>query len=371
MASDTLKQKKRIEQPRRPSTLVDVARLAGVVAMTASRALNQTGYVSEDVRERVLKAAAKLEYRPNILARQLKSQRLSAIGVLLPDIANPFSAELVNGLKRVFDPAAYSTFIALSSRSVEQENASLQAFADHRVDGLIVATRGTKMGDEVLRRFARQGIPAVTIGRPVKIAGMDSVTADHWRGAFDVVNHLISLGHTRIGFIGIAPVDRFSLRRYQGYAAALEQAGIGVIPDYTVGPPEAPAFATQEDGFEGMMRLAKLKRPPTAVFARNDFAAIGALRAAHKLGLRVPEDVAIAGFDNIPLASFTTPPLTTVEQPIAEQGSAAATFLLDRIEKRYTNSARRMCMPCKLVIRESTAADLTRPAKELPLPDIQ
>ena len=359
MANDTLKRKNQIERPHRPATLADVARLAGVVAMTASRALNHTGYVSDDVRKRVLKAAAKLEYRPNILARQLKSQRLSAIGVLLPDIANPFSAELVNGVKRVFDPAGYSAFIALSSRSVEQENASLRAFADHRVDGLIVATRGTKMGDEVLGKFAHQGIPTVTIGRPVKIAGVDSVTADHWRGAFDVVNHLISLGHTRIGFIGISPADRFSLRRYQGYAAALEHAGIAVIPDYTVGPPEAPAFATQEDGFEGMTRLAKLKRPPTAVFARNDFAAIGALRAAHKLGMRVPEDVAIAGFDNIPLASFTTPPLTTVEQPIVEQGSAAAEFLLDRIEKRYTGSARKVCMPCKLVVRESTDVDLT------------
>jgi DNA-binding LacI/PurR family transcriptional regulator len=347
-----------MEQPVRPPTLADVARLAGVVAMTASRALNQTGYVSDDVRNRVLKAAAKLEYRPNMLARQLKSRRLSAIGILLPDIANPFSAELVNGVKQVFDQAGFSTFIALSSRSVEQENASLRAFADHRVDGLIVATRGTKMGDAVLRKFARQGIPTVTIGRPVKIVGVDSVTADHWRGAFDVVNHLISLGHTRIGFIGISPADRLSLRRYQGYAAALEQAGISVIPDYTVGPPEAPAFATQEDGFDGMMRLAKLKRPPTAIFARNDFAAIGALRAANKLGLRVPEDVAIAGFDNIPLAAFTTPPLTTVEQPIAEQGLIAASFLLDRIEKRYTDSSRSVCMSCRLVFRESTEGKL-------------
>jgi DNA-binding LacI/PurR family transcriptional regulator len=341
----------------RPATLADVARLAGVVAMTASRALNQSGYVSQTVRQRVLKAAAKLEYRPNMVARQLRSRHLSAIGILLPDIANPFSTELVNGVKQVFDEAGYSTFIALSSRSVEQETASLRAFVDHRVDGLIVATRGTKMGDEVLRNLARQGIPTVTIGRPVTIAAMDSVTADHWQGAFDAVTHLISLGHSRIGFIGISPADRLSLRRYQGYAAALEQAGIAITPTYTVGPPEAPAFATQEDGFVGMTRLANLKRPPTAVFARNDFAAIGALRAAHKLRLCVPKDVAIAGFDNIPLAAFTTPPLTTVEQPIAQQGSAAAKFLLDRIEKRYTGAARKLCMPCSLIVRESTTAN--------------
>lgn len=348
------KPRRKTEAPARPATLADVARLAGVVAMTASRALNGTGYVSETARQRVMKAAAKLDYRPNMVARQLKSQRLSAIGVLLPDIANPFSTELVNGVKQVFDERGYSTFIATSSRSVEQETASLRAFVDHRVDGIIVATRGTSMGDEVLRGLARQNIPTVTIGRPVKITGMDSITADHWQGAFDVVSHLVSLGHTRIAFIGISPVDRLSLRRYQGYAAALEQAGIPVRPEYTVGPPEAPAFATQDDGFDGMMRLAALDRPPTAVFARNDFAAIGALRAAHKLGIRVPEDVAIAGFDNIPLAAFTTPPLTTVEQPIAQQGASAANFLLDRIEKRYSGSARRISMPCSLIIREST-----------------
>jgi DNA-binding LacI/PurR family transcriptional regulator len=338
----------------RPATLADVARVAGVVAMTASRAINHSGYVSDDVRQRVLKAAEELKYRPNLQARQLKNGSMAAIGILLPDIANPFSTELVNGMNDVFDAAGYSTFISLSSRSFEREQSSLQAFADHRVNGLIVATRGTKMGDEVLAAITRQGIPAVTIGRPAKINHTDCVTADHWQGSFDVVQHLIAMGHKRIGFIGIAPEDRLSLRRYEGYAAALEQAHIAINEEYIVGPPNAPAFATQEDGFEGLTQLAKLKQPPTAVFARNDFAAIGALRAAHTLGLRVPQDIAIAGFDNIPLSAYTTPPLTTVEQPIGEQGAAAARLLLDRIEGRHTGEARQIKMLCKLIVREST-----------------
>ena len=346
--------KSRASATVKPATLADVAQMAGVVAMTASRAINQSGYVSKDVQERVRKAALKLNYRPNMVARQLKGSRLNAIGVLLPDIANPFSTELVNGVKQVFDVVGYTTFIATSSRSVEQEKASLQAFADHRVDGLIVAPRGTKMRDEVLKDILRQGIPVATIGRPVKLAAVDCVTADHWQGAFDVVTHLISLGHKRIGFIGISPEDKLSLRRYQGYAAALEQAGIQVQDQYIVGPPDAPAFATQEDGFTGMTWLAELSHPPTAVFARNDFAAIGAIRAAHKLGMRVPEDVAIAGFDNIPLAAFTTPPLTTVEQPITEQGAAAATLLLNRIVGEFRGTAKNICMNCSLIVREST-----------------
>jgi DNA-binding LacI/PurR family transcriptional regulator len=355
-----VRNKRSTTSAQRPATLADVARLAGVVAMTASRAINQSGYVSEDVRKRVLSAVKELKYRPNMLARQLKGRRLSAVGILLPDIANPFSTELVRGIKQVFDAVGYTTFIAISSGKTELEKASLQAFSDHRVDGLIVATRGTKMGDEVLKSITQQGIPAVTIGRPVKISGVDWVTADHWQGAFDAVTHLISLGHTRIGFIGISPQDRLSLRRYQGYAAALKAAGISVSDSYIVGPPDAPAFATQDDGFDGMTRLARLKRPPTAVFARNDFAAIGAMRAAHTLGLIIPGDMAIAGFDNIPLAAFTTPPLTTVEQPIIEQGASAARLLLDRIEGRYTGSARKIAMPCKLVARESTGTIASR-----------
>src|SRR5258708_39080928 len=234
---------------KRPATLADVARMAGVVAMTASRAINQSGYVSAEVRERVSEAVKKLNYRPNMVARQLRVRHLNAIGILLPDIANPFSTKLVDGVRQVFDAAGYATFIATTSGSISQERASLQAFVDHRVDGIIVATRGTKMGDEVLRDIAHRGIPTATIGRPVKLASVDCVTANHWQGAFDAVTHLISIGHKDIGFVGISPEDRLSLRRYRGYAAALEQAGLEVCGEYTAGPPNAPAFATHEDGF--------------------------------------------------------------------------------------------------------------------------
>src|SRR5207302_4085649 len=225
---------------KRPATLADVARMAGVVAMTASRAINQSGYVSAEVRQRVSEAVKKLNYRPNMVARQLRVRHLNAIGILLPDIANPFSTKLVDGVRQVFDEAGYTTFIATTSGSIHNERASLQAFADHRVDGLIVATRGTKMGDEVLRDIARRGMPTVTIGRPVNLAAVDCVTANHWQGAFDAVTHLISIGHRNIGFVGISPEDRLSLRRYRVYAGALQQAGLDVSTEYIAGPPHAP-----------------------------------------------------------------------------------------------------------------------------------
>jgi len=339
---------------KKAATLADVARLAGVVAMTASRAINRSGYASEEVRERVLKAAKELNYRPNLMARYLKGQSRRAVGIMLPDIANPFSAELVDGIKEVLDKAGYTAFIALAGAGIEQERAGLESFVDHRVGGLLVATRGTLMGDEVLKEVARHGIPIVTVGRPVKSATVDCVSANHWQGAFDVVTHLISLGHKRIGFIGISAEDAHTLRRHHGYKAALEKAGLKAPAEYTVGPAMAPAFATQEDGYEGMMRLAGLKKRPTAVFARNDFAAIGALHAALTLGLKVPGEMAIAGFDDIPLGAYTTPPLTTVMQSTKEQGKMAAEMLLGRMEGRLKGARKLKTVECGLVVRGST-----------------
>jgi DNA-binding LacI/PurR family transcriptional regulator len=322
--------------------------------MTASRAINETGYVSQEVRERVRAAARKLNYRPNMLARSLKGQRMRAVGIMLPDIANPFSAELVEGMKDVLESEGYTPFIALAGRGVDHEREGLQSFVDHRVDGLLVATLRTDKGDEFLLELEAQGIPMVTVGREVKGMQVDCVTADHWKGGFDVTMHLIELGHRLIGFVGIAAADASALRRYQGHRAALEKAGLTVGPEYTVGPAHAPAFATQDDGYDGMLRLAKLAEPPTAVLARNDSAAIGVLRAAHTLGMKVPEDLSVAGFDNIPLAAFWTPALTTVAQPIREQGKIAARILLEKIEGKSTAAGETRTMECELVVREST-----------------
>jgi DNA-binding LacI/PurR family transcriptional regulator len=333
--------------------------------MTASRAINRTGYVSEEVRVRVLKAARRLHYRPNVLARHLKGQRLNAVGVMLPDIANPFSSELLAGIKKVLDPAGYTAFLSVSDRDLEQERAGLQAFVDHRVDGLIVATRGTTIGDRVIKELVQRGVPVVTIGRPMPRAKVDVIDANHYQGAFDLVTHLLQQGHRRIGFIGIAPGDAHTLRRYEGYTAALANAGLKLPVGYTVGPAKGPAFSTQQDGYEGMMALARLKRRPTAVFARNDFTAMGALRAAHELGLRVPADVAIAGFDDIPLSAYAAPPLTTVSQPIREQGELAAQILVDRIEGHNKGPFTLRTMPCRLVVRESTTG------KELPISSVR
>jgi LacI family transcriptional regulator len=351
---DDVKGSEKKPEQVRPATLAEVARYAGVVPMTASRAINGTGYVSEGVRKRVIEAARRLNYRPNVLARSLKQRQLHAVGILLPDIANPFSAELVTGMQEVLEARGYSSFLTGAMRSVQQEQANLNALVDHRVDGLLVGTRGTQLGNEVLLQVIRRGVPVVTVGRPLLVSSADCVMANHKAGALEMVNHLVAMGHERIAFLGVRHEQAHTLRRYRGYIEGLKRYKIPVNPEYVVGPEAGPAFATQADGYAGLLQLTRLKNPPTAVFARNDFAAIGALRAAHQLGLKVPGDIAIAGFDNIPLAEYTTPPLTTVEQPIKEQGRLAAEFLMDRIEGRAPVKRREFCFECQLIVRQST-----------------
>src|SRR5215813_9626911 len=293
------------EKKRRP-TIVDIANRAGVAPMTVSRVINESGYVSREAREKVERAVKELNYHPNGLARSLKHQRTHVVGVLLPDIANPFSAELVRGIEEALLPRGYSSFISASERSVQREQAALRALFDHRADGIIVATQETKAGNDFLLRLAERDLPMVVVGRALNHPQIDRVTADHWKGGYEAVEHLVTLGHRRIGFVGVSPINGAGLRRYHGYLDALRENNLPIDEKLIVGPAAqfGPGYSTQDDGYTGMKKLLALKKRPTAVFARNDFTAMGAICAIRDANLGIPEDIAIVGFDNVPLAAY-------------------------------------------------------------------
>jgi DNA-binding LacI/PurR family transcriptional regulator len=340
---------------QRLTTVLDIAASAGVAPMTVSRVINDSGYVSKEMRERVQRAVDKLGYRPNALARSLKSRRSHVVGVLLSDIANPFSAQLAGSIQRVLLAKGYTTFVSITE-SAHGERAALDAFFDHRVDGIVIATVETAAGNEALARFAKQGMPIVGVGRTASQPSVDRVITDNWRGAYQAVEHLISLGHKRIGFIGASMLNAERLRRFQGFASCMRDHRLSLPKDLIVGPEAefGPGYSTQDDGYNGMKRLLALSRPPTAIFARNDFTAIGAICAARDCGLTIPDDIALVGFDNVPLAAFASPPLTTVAQPTTEQGQKAAMMLLERIGGLTSREGREACFNCQLIIREST-----------------
>jgi DNA-binding LacI/PurR family transcriptional regulator len=343
---------------KRPVTLSDIAASAGVTPMTVSRVVNQNGYVSDVTREKVLRAVSELNYRRNGLARGLKRQRTDTMGLVLGDIANPFAAELAGAVREVASTNGYSLFICISEHSAKEDIAAFDALADHRVDGLIVATRANKLGNDRLEEMVDSGMPVVLIGREFRHQGSDLVASDNLKGGYEATSHLIELGHKSIGFIGVSLTSRQGLKRFQGYLDALRDHGLPVEERLVVGQHETeeqvPGYSTESVGYDCMKRLLELKERPTAVFARNDFTALGAMNAIKEAKLRIPEDIAVVGFDDIPMASHMSPSLTTVKQPTREQGHIAAEFLLRRIAGKGSIARQERILDCELIIREST-----------------
>ena len=346
------------KKQKKPVTLADIAAIAAVTPMTVSRVINNSGYVHADTRARVLGVAREMNYRRNGLARGLKRQCTETVGLVIGDIANPFAAELSGGVREVLEERGYTVFICISEHTAKEDVQAFDSLADHRADGIIVATRASKSANERLAELIESGIPISLIGRDFRHPHADLVMADNLKGGYEATCHLIENGHKRIGFIGVSLTDGVRLRRFQGYLEALKDNGLPVEDRLIVGGREVgeqmPGYSTEEMGYDGMMKLLELKSRPTAVFARNDFTAMGALNAIKRAGLRIPEDIALVGYDDIPLALHTSPTLTTVRQPTREQGRCAAEFLLRRIEGDHEQPRAEKTFDCELIVREST-----------------
>jgi DNA-binding LacI/PurR family transcriptional regulator len=343
---------------RKKATLSDIAATIGVAPMTVSRVVNGTGYVSDETREKVMTAVRKMSYRPNGVARNLKRQRTDTVGLVLGDISNPYSTELANAVREVLSVRGYNLFICISEHSAKEDITAFESLVDHNVDGIIVATRSNAEGDEHLLEIVDGDMPVVVVGRDFHHDQVDFVSADNLTGGFEATRHLIDLGHRRIGFIGATLNNKGSLKRLQGYLNALEAHDIDIDERLITGrrdtSSEVPGYSTERMGYEGMKRLLSLPKRPTAVFARNDFTAVGAMTAIKEAGLSIPKDLAIVGFDDIPLAVHTVPPLTTVRQPMRLQGQLAAEMLVSRIAGKEPRQRTERILNCELIIREST-----------------
>jgi LacI family transcriptional regulator len=299
------------------TSIIDVARKARVSVGTASNVLNGDPRVGRELRKRVLAAIKALDYAPNALARGLRIQRTHTLGLVIPDVTNPFFGELAKRVGEAADAIGCSVILGNSDDRRAVEATHLRMLATRRIDGLVLVPTPETRDLEPLRN-----IPSVVIDRPLR--GWPSVATDHRAGAKAAVQHLVDLGHRRIGCIA-GPDDLAVAReRQKGYRLIVEErlsAKDGPIAEYVF-----VGRFDYDSGYEGAMQLLRRVRP-TAIFASSDQQAIGALRAAADLGLRVPEDLSVAGFDAIPLAQHVTPRLTTVAQPIAAIAEKAVWLL--------------------------------------------
>ena len=341
-------------------TMVDVAKRAETTVATVSRVINNVGYVSAPLRERVNAAIAEIGYVPNANARSLRTKRSRTIGVVVGDLLNPYSVELANAVTGAAVDYGYTTFIGAATDDVDSDVAVIDAFHRQRVDGLVVATLQTKTSDETLTKLAKRGMPIVLVGRRLNHPLMDSISADFRSGGRMAAQHLIDLGHRRIAFVGADLKEAKRVTRLQGYIDALEAAGIRVRPEYIIGNQQAagsPRYSRHGTGHQATLQLLKLPVQPTAIFARNDHTALGVLQALKERGIDVPSAISVIGFDDIPLADRVMPAVSSVSQPTQQQGTAAVEYLLRRIERPNEKiEPKRLILDCALVARGTSAA---------------
>ncbi len=328
------------------ATIYDVAKAAGVSIATVSHVLNDTRFVSEETRTKVLAAIQQLNYRPNSLARAMVRQETRTIGLIVPDNTNPFFGEMARGIENYGFAAGYSVLLCNSDRSAVKELAYLDMLISKRVDGVIYMTSDT--AEEHLRPLQEQHIPVVTFDR--QYGNTDTILLDNLQGGYDATEHLIGLGHRRIGCISGPDAGTRSNDRVLGYSAALADAGLPVDPALIL-----PSDWTFRSGHQQAQRLLGLPAPPTAIFACNDTIAVGAIAAVLERDLGVPGDLSIVGYDNITLSAFSAPPLTTMATPILEIGQRLCQLLLDRINGQLPPSPQIFSAASQLLVRASTA----------------
>ena len=331
------------------ATMQDVADLAKVSKTTVSHVLNETRPVSEEKRQRVLNSIKELGYQPNILARSLRKSETGTIGLIVPNSANPFYAEVSRGVESLSFDEGYNVILCNSDRNLDKEIANSELLLKKRVDGILFV--GAWVGENIqhLHDIHKQGIPLAVVDRFAPDIDIDSVRTDNHLGGWLATSHLLGLGHKRISCIGGTPEFTPNAERIIGYQKAMRDAGILIDDDLII-----RTNFQFEGGHRAAQQLLSLEDRPTAIFACNDLMAIGAMRAATDLGLRIPEDISIVGFDDIQMAQYACPQLTTIAQPMFDMGKRATEMLLERIRDVNIPQRKRVFEP-KLVVRQSTS----------------
>ncbi|HFG2071972.1 TPA: substrate-binding domain-containing protein [Vibrio cholerae] len=328
------------------ATMKDIARLAGVSTSTVSHVINKSRFVSDEIAERVNNAAQQLNYAPSALARSLKMNRTKTIGMLVTTSTNPFFGEVVKGVERSCYHQGYNLILCNTEGDNQRMKASINTLLQKRVDGLLLMC--STLEGERLDVFDRYpDIPIVVMDWGPILFASDKIQDNSLQGGYMAAKHLIECGHKEIGCITGPLIRHQAQMRYEGYKRALAEAEIAINPDWIV-----ESDFECEGGYQAFEKLYERGKLPSALFVSNDMMAMGVIQAASQRGLRVPDDLSLIGYDDVHIAKFMTPALTTIHQPKYRLGKAAVDTLLYRLENPDT-TAQVVQLEPTLVVRNS------------------
>jgi DNA-binding LacI/PurR family transcriptional regulator len=328
-----------------PVSITDIARTAGVSPSTVSRALQDNPRISAQKRAAIRALALQMGYQPSQIARSLVTGRTKTLGIVVTDVSDPFVAEVLKGAEQAGREVGYSLLFATSGRDPVQELLAARLLLARQVDGMIViSSRAADLYTELLRS---NGTPVILVNNELDNQRAHSVRTDNGDGIRQAFSHLWELGHTRIAFVGGPKAGRSSNERLQSYREVSASFGLPQVSEMVI-----DGKGLLEDGQRAFAVLVGQTQHPTAVMCYNDLTAIGLMAAAHEAGTRVPIDLSVVGYDNIPLSAFTVPPLTTVEQPKEALGRMAVQNCVRALEGEYVPD---VILPNALVIRKSTS----------------
>ena len=332
-------------------TIEDIARELKITAATVSRALNDHPGISESTRKRVKETAARLHYQPNRIASSLRLGRSNILGVIIPSAEINFFGSVIHGIEKIATQNNYSVLIYQSNEMYELEKKGVQAFLQSQVDGVLASVSKETINADHYLEIKKRGVPLVLFDRAMDSLGVPSVVIDDYAGAFAATKHLIEQGCRRIAHIGGQQHVSIFNQRLKGYIDALNVHGIAVNEDAIV-----YGKVSIESGRECMQQLLGLSKPPDAVFAVEDFTALGAMQCIKEAGIRIPEEIAIIGFANEQFCEFLTPALSSVNQQTVTMGEQAAGLLFSELQTadRYQTSSRKIILEARLVCRASS-----------------
>ncbi len=340
------------------TTIKDVARVAGVSIATVSRVFNNVGPVDEETQQHVRQVARQLKYVPNALGRSLSTRRTDAIGLLLPDLFGEFFSEVLRGSDQTAQQSHYHLVVSSSHNNKEEIEAAL-AMMRGRVDGLVIMS--PHLDAETLNENLPQSLPVVLLNCYVETDGFDALNVDNFGGAYAMTKHLLSHGHERVAIIKGTERNFDAAERLRGYRLAMQEAGRGVNPHH-----ETSGNFTEASGYDAVRELIATSPRPTAFFACNDSMAIGALSALRDEGVQIPEEIALAGFDDVPIASYLTPALTSVHVGIHNLGVRAIETALHAVRNKNGHHKQQITLETTLSLRESCGCEKQRTTNTYP-----